>query len=128
MEKQAIEQAQNFLRRYGLLPPTTPPANLANPASPSNNSGGDIVTIPVVSMEQADNAPVDAFRTFIYPNFPGNEIYVKKLDESGKPLTQIFLPRGSEITKVFDDISKRILDSLVEIDKRLKAIEAKTNG
>ena len=122
MERQAISQAQDFLRRYGLFPPagqeqaqsTTPPA-----------SNGDLVTIPVISMEQADNAPIDAFRTFIYPNFSGNEIYVKKIDDTGKAEIKTYLPKGMELTKGYEDMSRRILDTLADIDKRLKGIERK---
>lgn len=119
MERQAIEQAQNFLRRYGILPPAGTPPPMAN----QNN--GDLVTIPVTSMEHAENAPVDAFRTFIYPNFQSNEIYVKKIDGDGKPMTTIYLPKGKEMEKSFEDLMKKVLATMSYVDEQMKSINEK---
>ena len=120
LEKQSIEQAQNFLRRYGLFPPPgTTPATNAPPATPNS----DLVTIPVSTLDQAENAPVDAFRTFIYPNFNAGEIYVKKIDDSGKSNLQIFIPKGTEMGKHYEDSSKKIMESLSGIEGRLKTLE-----
>lgn len=120
LERQAISQAQEFLRRYGLIPP-----NEQEPPPYPPPSNGDLVTIPVTSIEQADNAPIDSYRTFIYPNFSSNEIYVKKTDENGNAETQIYMPKGTEQAKVLEDMSTKILGALADINKRLKSLEKK---
>jgi len=126
MERQAIQQAQDFLQRYGI---TThqPKGNSPVQGTSSLPAGGnnDLVTIPVTAIEHAENAPVDAFRTFLYPNFDANEIYVKKLGEDGKPELLKFTIKGSEIGKVFEDITKKILGTLDFVNERMKAIEIK---
>ena len=122
MERQAIEQAQEFLRRYGIF---TPNGQQTAPSQPSSGMSGDLVTIPVASLEQAENAPVDAFRTFLYPNFQASEIYLKKVGEDGKHIVQTYLPKGLEQSKAFEDITKKILATMSYIDERMKSMEEK---
>lgn len=124
MEKQAIEQAKDFLRRYGILPPEGTPIAPAAATQAQGNSG-DLVTIPVTNKEHAENAPVDAFRTFMYPNFAAGEIYVKKLGEDGKAVVDTYLPRGAELTKTFEEMMKKIMGTMAYIDERMKSIENK---
>jgi len=129
MEKQAIDQAQEFLRRYGITvnnpgnPSQQPSTPRSAPAMPSNS--GDLVTIPVSSLEHAENAPVDAFRTFIYPNFNASEIYIKKTGDDGKASFQTYLPKGAEMGKAFEDMMKKIMGTMGYIDERMKALEEK---
>lgn len=117
MEKQLVGQAQDLLRRY--LPPSNPVPSTVS------GSSGEIITIPVSALEHAENAPVDAFRTFIYPNLAGNEIYVKKMSDDGNAVTTIYLPKGTEQSKAFDEITKKIFATMSYIDQRMKAIEDK---
>jgi len=66
--------AMSHLQRQGyVVTPPSPSASQA-PASPgaaqqpSAPSAGDIIPIPVTSKAQAENAPIDAVRTFIFIN------------------------------------------------------------
>jgi len=124
MERQAIAQAQEFLRRYGIYPPAGAPVDQS--VQPVAN-GNNLVTIPVASEEQVTNAPIDAFRTFIYPNLDSREIYVKKMGDNGKEEVCVYLPKGHEVEKEFENTSKKVLDALASFDTRMKAIEDKLN-
>jgi len=124
MERQAIAQAQEFLRRYGIYPPSGNPVDQST--QPVAN-GNNLVTIPVASEEQVTNAPIDAFRTFIYPNLDSREIYVKKMGDNGKEEVQVFLPKGHEVEKEFQMTSNKVLEALASFDERMKKIEEKLN-
>jgi len=120
MERNAIAQAQDFLRRYGLFPP---PGSTVEPSTAAPQ--GDLVTIPVSSQEQVTAAPIDAFRTFLYPNFANREIYVKKMGVDGKEEITVYLPKGHEAEKAHEETSRKVIEALAAFDTRLKGIEDK---
>ena len=125
MERQAVAQAQEFLRRYNLYPATDPSAVPSSTPNEPTQSAGNIVMIPVANSAQVENAPIDAFRTFIYPNLENREIHVKKMGDSGKEEIIVYLPKGIELEKEFMDASRKVTESLSSFEERLKCIEEK---